>query len=293
MTCSITLLSPADGSVVTKRITPDGVVPAPLSTWYRAVTVPLTGFADLASTLTTLATVPTWLAVRGSILPGVNTECMRRSHVPPTATLEETPRRWVLLDLDSVRPDVTADAFASAVAEYAAVARGMLPECFHDAACFYMATSSAGYKPGIRLRLGFWLSRAVSSAEWKAWCRGWDVKVDPSLFTPSQPHYTAAPVLEGVPDPCAGRRTGVLPGGDVQIPALLVDPREGDKAGEDLRRTCRRSSRRASGTRSRVCCLYTIRTWWRSLRMRRRCTRSASCHFSRPSDPPGSPMTNG
>jgi hypothetical protein len=96
-----------------------------------------------------------------------------------------------------------------------------VPEPFADASCWWQATGSAGVKPGIRVRLWFWLSRPVSDAEAKGWLRG--CPLDRSLYTPVALHYVAAPILEaGAHDP-VGRRHGVRRGlGDVvRVPAEL------------------------------------------------------------------------
>jgi hypothetical protein len=69
-----------------------------------------------------------------------------------------------------------------------------LPPEFHHASRFWQLTASAGIKPGIRIRLWYWLNRAVTDAEARRWLA--DSPVDPSLYNPIQPHYTAAPIFD-------------------------------------------------------------------------------------------------
>ena len=102
--------------------------------------------------------------------------------------------------------------------------------------CWWQATGSAGIKPGIRLRLAFWLSRPLSDQEARAWLRGFPC--DLSLYSPVQPHYVARPVLQDVPDPMlrrSGRRSGLED--TVAVPDVIESPVEASSdtgAGEGL-----------------------------------------------------------
>jgi len=69
-----------------------------------------------------------------------------------------------------------------------------LPREFAGRSCWWQMTSSAGIKPGVRLRLWFWLARAVSDAEAKRWLA--DAPVDLALYSPVQAHYTAPPIFD-------------------------------------------------------------------------------------------------
>ena len=106
-------------------------------------------------------------------------------------TLREAPHLWLALDFDGVaRPEgVPADDLTLCASE--AIRR--LPGAFHEARCIVQASAGHGIKPGCRLRLWYWLDRAVTGAEAKRWLRG--SPVDPSIFRTVQPIYTAAPVF--------------------------------------------------------------------------------------------------
>jgi hypothetical protein len=79
------------------------------------------------------------------------------------------------------------------------------------AACVCQLTGSAGIKPGIRARLVFWLDRPISLAQAKQWAARQPIECDLSIYTPSQPIYTAAPVfVDGREDPVRGPRVVLL-----------------------------------------------------------------------------------
>jgi hypothetical protein len=83
------------------------------------------------------------------------------------------------------------------VADWALVCRAAistLPLQFHNVSAWWHMTSSAGTKPGIRLRLWFWLDRPVTDDEAKRWLA--DAPVDRSLYSPAQVHYVARPIFD-------------------------------------------------------------------------------------------------
>ena len=69
-----------------------------------------------------------------------------------------------------------------------------LPEEFWTADCIVQATAGHGIKPGMRLRLWFWLSRPLGRGELDRWFA--NSPVDRSVFRTVQAIYTAAPVFE-------------------------------------------------------------------------------------------------
>lgn len=240
----LTLFSPADGALATKRVTLAGVESAPHVSLHRVGEAPVRDFGELAHALTRLVSEPSWYVVRGKLRPGVDVGAARRAHLTDP-TLDAAPHRWLLLDLDHVRDDVDATAFAADPAAYAPIVRDLLPAAFQDARMWWMATGGAGFKPGVRMRAAFWLSRPLADGELKSWCGTWACEVDQSLFTPSQPHYTASPLFEGVADPVpAGARCGVLEGSSdtVQVPHEWLGGKAGvardalDKAARSLAR---------------------------------------------------------
>ncbi|MGH7119955.1 MAG: hypothetical protein ACREFP_13350 [Acetobacteraceae bacterium] len=131
-------------------------------------------------------------------------------------TLQESPHRWAGLDIDGIdRPDAVAAADLSGCA---AIAIARLPASFRGARAIVQASASHGIKPGIRLRLWFWLSRPTTGAELKRWLRG--TPVDSCLFRPAQICYTAAPIFERPLRDHLPTRIAEMPGAEtVEVPS--------------------------------------------------------------------------
>jgi hypothetical protein len=101
-------------------------------------------------------------------------------------------------DGEDVDPDGNADpAPIDPIKDWAIAVRAVvitLPLEFHDVSAWWSMTSGAGLKPGIRMRLFFWLDRPVSDEEAKRWLSR--SPVDTSLYGAVGIHYTAAPIFE-------------------------------------------------------------------------------------------------
>lgn len=214
---------------------------------HRPFVVEVGSLADVHALLSSLSLEPTIYAVRGRLKEGISDQ-IRRKHLGADATLIEAPHHWLLLDLDKWRADVTD--FAARPEHYADQARAELPEAFTNAACVWACTSSAGIKKGVRLRLAFWLDRPLTDGEIKPWVKSWAVPIDSSLYTPSQPHFTAAPLFDGVADPIA-QRVGLLEGTpSVTLPNLLLtDVKAGFAAEDALASAARRVTKSEEGDR--------------------------------------------
>jgi len=180
---------------------------------------PAANLEELARVLRILADRRDCCLVRGCIDDPARVQGVRRLlHTDPETgelpTLRAMARCWLSLDLDSVPAPPGLDPFDLTACGRAAVA--LLPAAFHDAAALVVPTASHTLKPGLRLRLWFWLTRPLSTAELKTWLRG--VPVDHSVFAPVQPIYTARPLFLGREDPLKNK-TALLPGGLVQPPS--------------------------------------------------------------------------
>lgn len=132
------------------------------------------------------------------------------------ATLEDVPRAWVLIDLDSIACPEGID-FVLEPQRAALHIRNTLPTEFRNAACVWHASSNAGLKPGIRLHLWFLLTAPLDTDRLQYWLR--NTTCDKAPMRANQPHFTADPVFMGVPDPMAKRR-GTLQGS----PRVAVPP---------------------------------------------------------------------
>jgi hypothetical protein len=133
-------------------------------------------------------------------------------------TLLDVPRWWVALDLEGVqRP---AHLPATDLYGCADLVLRRLPEIFRKAHRIIQASGGHGIKPDIRLRIWYWLDRAVTCRELKLWLRG--TPADPALFNSAQLCYTAAPSFEnGAVDPVP-RRIASIAG----TPTIPVPPPE-------------------------------------------------------------------
>ena len=187
--------------------------------------VPIAGLSDLATALDRVR----WdeFVIRGEPEAGIDLQdTVRRLHHDPVtgeaATFREVPRRWVLLDFDTV--EVPAWLDPSVAEDAAAYLRSLLPDEFHASSFWWGWTSSAGIKPELRMRLAFWLERPVDKAFLDRWLA--DAPVDATVFRAVQAIYVAKPILRGVPDPVP-RRSGLFVDVDdmVLVPNLrAVEP---------------------------------------------------------------------
>ena len=179
----------------------------------------LDGLDALARLLTRLRDRPDCCIVRAEPLDPGRTAAQRRLLYADHATGElptvrERARYWLALDLDNVpRPPGVP---VTSLPECAAAALAGLPSAFTGARCIVQATAGHGMKPGIRLRLWFWCSRALTGPELKRWLRG--TLADPSVFGAVQPIYTAAPLFApGCTDPLP-ERMALLDGAALVLP---------------------------------------------------------------------------
>ena len=123
-------------------------------------------------------------------------------------SLLEVPCPWLMIDIDNfpLRPsdDLVDDpeaAIEHAISE-------LLPPAFHDTEAWWQLSSSAGFSAGmLKVHVFFWLSEPVHNLHIKAVLKQHAPRVDLAPFNAAQPHYIAAPVIEGGHDPLP-RRTG-------------------------------------------------------------------------------------
>ena len=145
---------------------------------------------------------------------------------------EEAPTNWALIDFDKLIAPAGLDWRAD-LAWAAGYARMQLPPECRSVQCTYFATSSAAdlTEPDlggdtIKLRLGFMLDRALTTAELKIWLGGVE-GLDPSTFNAIQVIYTAPPRFRsGLADPLPVR-LGMLDGelDVVPVPPIHVEQR--------------------------------------------------------------------
>jgi hypothetical protein len=159
----------------------------------------------------------------------------RRYAVTWLPTFEDRARSWVIVDIDCVPvPDhLRGDWVDDPDSSVEHVLR-LLPEPFQSATCWWSLSSSAAV-PGktgrevagtFKLKLAFWLDRALTGAEVKRWMAAEKAPVDPAVFNAIQLIYLARPKLgHGLHDPVP-RRSGIWQGeaDTVEVPALMPEP---------------------------------------------------------------------
>src|SRR6516162_5739857 len=187
------------------------------------IKVPVSNLAELAGILDNLnkhqAVIHGGLIGRevGEVAKNIPRWLYPRSDDAP-ATIEETPHYWTLLDVDGIPCPEGLDPIAEPERAAAHVI-SLLPEEFHGAAYWWQLTSSAGFKPGIRMRLAFWMDRKLAGRDVKLWLAKVN-GLDGSIYTAHQLIYAAAPIFdEGIEDPVP-RRSGICDGNIVSPPEL-------------------------------------------------------------------------
>ncbi len=154
-----------------------------------------------------------------------------KGNVEPT--LLEAPRRWVMIDVDSWPLPGWADLADDPEGAIDAAVHELLPEAFHDVRCWWQLSASAGFAPGfLKVHLFFWLSEPAANAHIKAVLEQHAPGIDRAPFSAAQPHYIAAPIIDGGHDPLP-RRTGWRQGLEdvVVLPALRPVERAARVAG--------------------------------------------------------------
>jgi hypothetical protein len=200
-TDSVTVLRCARQLRQSKIIRPNEIIDYSTAKTFDGFTATVGNLDDLGKLIARLMESPRLCVVRGELVAGRRAEGIRRLvHQDPETgeppTLRDAPRRWLALDVEGVeRP---ADVAAGDIEACARVALTRLPWGLQSAACVAQATAGHGIKPGIRLRLWYWLDRPTWGAELKRWLNG--TPCDPAVFSAGQVIYTAAPVFEGCED---------------------------------------------------------------------------------------------
>lgn len=177
---------------------------------------PVADLADLATVLERVSADPRALVVRGILSQWARDELAaghtiwRRKHLKNgiQPTLEEASRRWIMVDVDNWPLPSWGDLADDPEIVLEHAIRELLPEPFHDAECWWQLSSSAGFVPGVlKAHLFYWLSEPADNLHIKKVLAEYAPAIDRSLFSAAQPHYVAAPIIQGGPDPIP-RRTG-------------------------------------------------------------------------------------
>lgn len=209
---TVTILFCEPGHRATKRLVaqPDGSVEVQgydAGRQFRVLVREITGIEGLSELLSALEAMPEAFVIRGAPLVPTDQLLRRTSNEPRNFGSPEGGRRWVLIDFDKIPlpsgMSLTADQVA--VVEYLV---SLLPAEFHGCSYHYQLSSSAGFTDDDKAsaHVWFWLSEPWPDARLKAWARsvneeaGYNL-IDTALFQAVQPHFTAAPLFDGLPNP--------------------------------------------------------------------------------------------
>jgi hypothetical protein len=205
---------------LTKRITEDGIEDYDRAQLFDPSAWQLDCTEDVFELLTILEPQTAAAIIRGALKPDFadRGEVLRRyrDHHGDTAAFAPAARQWLMVEVDSLPCPPGVDPKDPELAGGAA--RMVLPKEFRSARAVVQLSSGAGIKDGLRVHLWFWLDRPVSDAEAKRWLKS--APVDLAVYQPVGIHYTAAPVFDGVENPCP-ERLALLPGyAEVAVPDL-------------------------------------------------------------------------
>lgn len=237
---AMTVLASVSHLLMTKRIRRDTKTGKliksqyPNEKFFRVGKVGLAGFSDLARALAKLSGVRHSFVIRGAPLAETNREKTRRLiHDDPEtgerASFAEASRHWFAVDTDKVPAPALTDVAndpESAIEHLI----GLLPPELHDASSWWQFTSSQGL-PGnegtLSARLWFWNRLPLDDAGLTRWALAANKAagrkvIDPVLYRPVQPHYTASPIFEGMPDPVP-RRYGIRRGLEEEVSLVIPE----------------------------------------------------------------------
>lgn len=240
-------------------IAPNGLVKktsAPNVAMFSTEVVEVAGIHDLHRLLCNLDGEPGAAVIRGAPLLGANLEQTIRRSKPnknTLATIGNTPRAWLMLDLDGVLLPATMSVItdpADVAAFLVDMVAGHAPE-LEGVTAVVQFSSSAGLaeqaeieaatgqpdrwagvvKPGNRIgaHVWFWLTEPRDDDGLKRWGARINAEaggkvIDTALFQSVQLHFTAAPLFgQGLHDPLQGRRVVLVEGSEdaaaITIPA--------------------------------------------------------------------------
>jgi hypothetical protein len=183
---------------------------------------------SLSQTLSDLESQSDRMVVRGSPVSGIKEgQLINRRMNGAGANIGSNLTQWLCIDIDDLDlPDKMAD-FNTHAFDIARFATQGLPPEFHGVDFHFQFSASMGIKPGIRIHLWYWLERPISDDEAKAWLETANPRVDLSLYSPIQPHFTAAPIFDPPDSDPVKVRSGLLECGtsisSVPVPNDLQD----------------------------------------------------------------------
>ncbi len=181
---------------------------------FRVLIKSAQGIKALGTILEEAATKPQYAVIRGTPNKDLDTGPSSASTITRTlSNFSDSPKHWVMFDIDSFLPDVSplVDP-AQGVMQWVT---DTLPPAFHGISAYWQLSASAGHitrdPKSLRAHVWFWLDKPITGRQWKRWAEHNNLKIDKSVLSPVQLHYTANPVIELGTDPF-NQRSGLLSG---------------------------------------------------------------------------------
>lgn len=128
-------------------------------------------------------------------------------------SFEDTPKYFFCVDIDD--EPIPEGGFDPAINPRGAaiyLVQNCLPAEFQAITFVYQWSSSMGFteKPVYKCHLWFFLDRPILTEDLRRWAYWWNESkkrrvIDPALYNAVQPHFIAAPILDGLGDPIQKR----------------------------------------------------------------------------------------
>ena len=264
----LTILTCEAGHAATKTFTPEGVIAFRAGYRFHVRGRASLGLVGLHALLGKLSVHAPSFVIRGVPREGLDLgQPQRRRYLAAEGgeeLMEIIPadQAWICIDVDTLEVD-GADQMTPRERAFELLCA--LPRCFTSAGCVVQWSSSAGRDGWKKIKAHLWfiLDRPAYCKSWKEWLAseveaGRSCAVDGALYNPVQPHYTAAPIFEGVADPLLGERLLFVPGPVVRVPSAVLSL----AAWEELE--LRREQDRLTAARAEAARLSLVPMWARA-----------------------------
>jgi hypothetical protein len=200
MTSAVTVLVCAPGHRAAKRFHTAGCDDYDAGGIFTVERLPTDGISTLSAHLTRLAHDPTRFVIRGEPTDFSDlSRPRRRTSTPPDPQFRDVPSQLLWLDIDGAADIPWHPSDLPAAADRVRTALG---PAFAHAACHLQLSASARPDSPLRAHIAFWLDTPLDCPALRQWAKRSPIPVDPHIFTPVQPHYTANPLfIRGAHDP--------------------------------------------------------------------------------------------
>ena len=218
-TDTLTVLRCCHPNVATKTHskTNNGLITKPFNAGglFDCTEIAVSGIGELSIQLTALESIYHAFLIRGLPLPHVvlDKPHPRRKHGSQATYLSpEDGRYYVMLDIDKLKLPDGLELTPDTVMQVVDYVISLLPSEFHGSSFHWQLSSSAGLynTKVVSMHIWCWLAEKATDDQLKRWGNKVNADmgfrlIDTALFNDVQPHFTAAPIFEGMDDPFPSR----------------------------------------------------------------------------------------